>query len=70
MESHLRSEGLALLANDKEIAGVNAVSSLDPKLRTSGDKSYVVRTFDLAAGENLIEIFVGGKKAHQQRFSS
>lgn len=39
--------------NGREIAEVNAVSSLDPKLRTAGDKSYLVRTFDLVAGVSV-----------------
>jgi hypothetical protein len=48
---------------------VTAVSSLDPKLRTAGDKSYLVRTFDLAAGENLIEIFVAGVSVYKASLS-
>jgi hypothetical protein len=57
------------MLNGKEIAWVNAVSSLDPKLRTAGDKSYLVRTIDLAAGQNLIEILVGGVSVHQASLS-
>lgn len=46
--------------NGREIAWVNAVDASDPKLRKANGDHYLVRTVNLKAGKNVLEIFVDG----------
>lgn len=46
--------------NGKEIAWVKAKTAADPKLRNANGASYLVRTVTLAAGKNVLEIYVDG----------
>ncbi len=48
--------------NGQEVAWVNAASADDPKLRDG----YLVRTLTLAAGKNVIEVFVDGERVSRR----
>ncbi len=48
--------------NGRELAWVNAVSADDPKLRDG----YLVRTLTLAAGKNVIEVYVDGERVSRR----
>lgn len=52
---------IQFLHNGKEIAWVRTVDEMDPKLFRSQSLSYLVRTRELAQGENKFEILVDGK---------
>jgi hypothetical protein len=42
--------------NGKEVAWINAVDALDPKLRAASGSFYLVRTLKLVSGKNVFEI--------------
>ncbi len=48
--------------NGREVAWVNAASAADPKLRDG----YLVRTLTLAAGKNVIEVYVDGERVSRR----
>jgi len=48
--------------NGREIAWVNALSADDPKLRDG----YLVRTLTLAAGKNVVEVYVDGERVSRR----
>ncbi len=48
--------------NGQEVAWVNATSADDPKLRDG----YLVRTLTLAAGKNVIEVYVDGERVSRR----
>ena len=48
--------------NGQEVAWVNAASADDPKLRDG----YLVRTLTLAAGKNVIEVYVDGERVSRR----
>jgi len=48
--------------NGREVAWVNAASNDDPKLRDG----YLVRTLTLAAGKNVIEVYVDGERVSRR----
>jgi len=50
------------VVNGSEIAWVNAVDANDPKLRKVGAANYLVRTVNLKAGKNVLEIYVDGTR--------
>ncbi len=51
-----------IMLNGQEVAWVNAASSDDPKLRDG----YLVRTLTLAAGKNVIEVYVDGERVSRR----
>ena len=51
-----------IMLNGREVAWVNAESADDPKLRDG----YLVRTLTLAAGKNVIEVYVDGKRVERR----
>ncbi len=51
-----------IMLNGREVAWVNAASSDDPKLRDG----YLVRTLTLAAGKNVIEVYVDGERVSRR----
>jgi hypothetical protein len=51
-----------ILLNGQEVAWVNATDADDPKLRDG----YLVRTLTLAAGKNVIEVFVDGERVSRR----
>jgi hypothetical protein len=48
--------------NGREVAWANALSADDPKLRDG----YLVRTLTLAAGKNVIEVYVDGERVSRR----
>jgi hypothetical protein len=59
-----------ILVNGREVAWVRATASGVDKLRTaaSGER-YLVRTVRLAAGKNVIEVFVDGKRSDRWAYT-
>jgi len=60
--------------NGKEIAWVRALDATDPKLRVidSGPMAganYLVRTVKLAAGKNVLEIYVDGERVRRTAYT-
>lgn len=60
--------------NGKEIAWVPAVDATDPKLRviTEGPMAganYLVRTVNLKAGKDLLEVYVDGVRTTRTAYS-
>lgn len=55
--------------NGKEIAWVNAADASDPKLRIVGDANYLVRTVNLAAGKNVLEVYINGERVKRTVYS-
>jgi hypothetical protein len=51
-----------IMLNGLEVAWVNAASADDSKLRDG----YLVRTLTLAAGKNVIEVYVDGKRVERR----
>jgi hypothetical protein len=51
-----------IMLNGREVAWVNAESADDPKLRDG----YLVRTLTLAAGKNVIEVYVDGERVSRR----
>ncbi len=51
-----------IMLNGQEVAWVNAASADDPKLRDG----YLVRTLTLAAGKNVIEVYVDGERVSRR----
>ena len=51
-----------IMLNGREVAWVNAASADDPKLRDG----YLVRTLTLAAGKNVIEVYVDGERVSRR----
>ena len=57
------------LLNGKEIAWVNAVDEADPKLRSTTDFSYMVRTIFLEEGKNVLEIYLDGVRTSRTAYT-
>lgn len=58
------------MLNGKEVAWVNATSAADPKLRSAGGASYLVRTVNLVPGrKNAIEIWVDGVRVSRTAYT-
>lgn len=55
--------------NGKEIAWVNAKDESDPKLRLAGGSNYLVRTVNLAAGKNVLEVYINGERVKRTVYS-
>jgi hypothetical protein len=51
-----------IMLNGQEVAWANALSADDPKLRDG----YLVRTLALAAGKNVLEVFVDGERVSRR----
>lgn len=56
--------------NGQEIAWVRAVDETDPKLRSSDQGPYLVRTVDLAPGKNVVEVFVDGERIRRTAYTA
>jgi hypothetical protein len=55
--------------NGREIAWVNALDSSDSKLRRAGGSDYLIRTVNLSAGRNVLEIFIAGERVRRVVYS-
>lgn len=55
--------------NGREIAWVNALDASDRKLRLAGGSNYLVRTVNLVAGKNVLEIFMDGERVKRVVYS-
>lgn len=55
--------------NGKEIAWVRAADALNPKLRAANGAFYLVRTVELVAGKNVLEVYIDGERVRRTAYS-
>jgi hypothetical protein len=55
--------------NNKEIAWVRAADALNPKLRAANGAFYLVRTVELVAGKNVLEVYIDGERVRRTAYS-
>ena len=58
------------MVNGKEVAWVRASDESNPKLRFANGSHYLVRTIDLSAGKNVLEIFVDGERIRRVAYTN
>ena len=55
--------------NNNEIAWVRAADALNPKLRAANGAFYLVRTVELVAGKNVLEVYIDGERVRRTAYS-
>lgn len=58
-----------IFVNGKEIAWIRATSNTDPKLRSAPQGHYLVRSFELQTGKNVIEVVQQGERVRRVAYS-